>query len=367
MLRMLRKVLINTLVFPFTLASGLPCTCDRSGQEPLKFRRDGKFRILQLSDIHEIDSDLVADTKPESVEKSRKAMQVIELAVKHTKPDLVVFTGDNIVGTWEKFTWDSAAKTIRKIVGPIAERNIPLAVVFGNHDAELGILKEFQTCIFCEYKNCRMSMNAEEMSGCGTYNLTIKDSEGKKDIFNLWMFDSGDYHPGGGYNFVQTDQIEWYERTSTKLREKNGGVPLPSILFQHIIIPEVYDCLTPVPEGTPGAFRGDPGYEDKWYKFEDYEAFESCDEPPSPPAINNGQFDSWLRQGDVLAAVFGHDHINSFIVRNKGIRLIQSIGAGYNTYGNKRGGRIFDLDEKDIRNFTTRTVTIDELLELEWQ
>lgn len=359
------RMFLSALTLPVTLACGLPCTCDHSEQKPLKFRENGKFRILQLSDIHEIDTDLIVENAAEQQEKTNKTMQVIELAIKHTDPDLVVFTGDNISGMWKQFTYDSVAKTIRKIVEPVARRNIPLAVIFGNHDAEIGIHKEFQTCIFCEYSNCRMTMNAEDMSGCGTYNLTVKDSEGKKDVFNLWLVDSGDYHPGGGYNYVQTDQIEWYERTSTALREKNGGAPLPSILFQHIIIPEIYDALTPVSEGTPGALRGDTGYEDKWYAVDKYEAFESYGEPPSPPVINNGQFESWLRQGDVLAAVFGHDHVNSFVVETRGIRLVQTLGAGYHTYGGARGGRIFDLDENDIKNFKTRTVTIDELLELE--
>ena len=47
-------------------------------------------------------------------------------------------------------------------------------------------------------------------------------------------------------------------------------------------------------------------------------------EGPCPPDVNNGQFTSWVKTGDVIGAVFGHDHINDFVGDVDGIKLIQT-------------------------------------------
>ena len=45
-----------------------------------------------------------------------------------------------------------------------------------------------------------------------------------------------------------TEQIEWYKETSAKLKEENGGETVNSLVFQHIIVPEIYDVLAKVEE-----------------------------------------------------------------------------------------------------------------------
>ena len=55
-------------------------------QEPLRFNKDGKFKILVATDIHE-------DEKDDA--KSADAMALLTNAIEELKPDLVVFNGDN--------------------------------------------------------------------------------------------------------------------------------------------------------------------------------------------------------------------------------------------------------------------------------
>ena len=98
--------------------------------------------------------------------------------------------------------------------------------------------KEFMLSVYQEFPNC-LAIEGEELTGVGTYNLLIKGQQGQKDIFNLWLMDSNPYYENG-YGFVQPDQQEWYINTSNKLKKANGGTPLPSLLFQHIAVPEVY-------------------------------------------------------------------------------------------------------------------------------
>ena len=52
-----------------------------------------------------------------------------------------------------------------------------------------------------------------------------------------------------------------------------------------------------------------------------------------------------LETGDIVAAFFGHDHINTFTAKVDGIRLVQSPSAGYHSYGDRHGGRLIVIDE----------------------
>ena len=102
----------------------------RETPAPLRFGADGKFRILHITDIHDVEPAMDDDENREIPEnKDKETLNVIEKLVDKTNPDLVVFGGDNISGYWEEFTYDYVQSTIRKITAPIRERNIPLCVV----------------------------------------------------------------------------------------------------------------------------------------------------------------------------------------------------------------------------------------------
>lgn len=353
-MKTIRKLLALFLTMTLTMAC-LPLTAGAvsSAKEPLRFNQDGKFKILVATDIHEDETDDA---------KSADAMALLTNAIEELKPDLVVFNGDNA-------TSDSAEgqrETIRKIVAPVAAKNIPLAVVFGNHDAEYcGLSREEQVKIYQEYDNCRMIAGPEDISGCGNYNLLIQNSAGTKDVFNLWFLDSGDYAEEGGYAYVQDDQIEWYEQTSDALKAQNGGVPMPSILFQHITVPEAYDLLEPVLLPGKGRVQGHGVHSNRFWKIKDPSTTTgTLREGPCPPDINNGEFDSWVQQGDVIGAVFGHDHINDFTGTVEGIRLVHTRAVGFKTYygGVSQGVRLITLDENNLNDFQTEMYDFADLV-----
>ena len=90
--------------------------------------------------------------------------------------------------------------------------------------------------------SCSVSVDdGEVLSGCGTYNIPVLSSDGNNVKFNLWVFDSGDYDEEGRYSCVKPDQIEWYKQTSDKLKAENNGEVVNSLVFQHIIVGEIYD------------------------------------------------------------------------------------------------------------------------------
>ena len=198
-----------------------------------------------------------------------------------------------------------------------------------------------------------------ELYGCGTYNLPIYSSDGSKIAYNLWMIDSNAFDEvNGGYDYVHQDQLDWYVKTSNELKAQNGGNPVPSMMFQHIIVPEIYDALNEVPAGTEGAVERDG----KYYVLNPENTLSGqLNEAPCPSKTNSGQFETLLQQDDVVAMFFGHDHVNTFRVNYKGIDLVNTPGVTFNSYGNDcRGARIIDINENDT-SYNTSIIFYKEL------
>lgn len=313
-----------------------------AANDQLRFGSDGKFVILQLTDTQ--DKDEPQDTM----------IAFIKQSLDTVKPDLVVFTGDNQVADGREDE-NKVYEAIKAIIEPVQEKGIPFAIAFGNHDQEKGVTKERQMEMYQSFDGCLANDDNADLYGCGTYNLTIKSSVGNKDAFNLWFFDSGSSNPDGdGYDYVRKDQVDWYVETSKALEQSNGA-KVPSIAFQHIIVPEIYEAIfvsSPFSLGSLGkTVLG------KHYTFQPkFDAYKGIIlEPPCPSYYSDGEFDAWVERGDVIAAAFGHDHINSFIAPYKGIDLVQTPGITYNSYGREvtRGARVFTIDENDPWNYET--------------
>lgn len=107
-------------------------------QAPLRVRKDGKFKIVQISDTHMVTGvgickdaiDADGNNLPES-EADPLTVNFIGKVLDIEKPDLVVLTGDQL----HHDIFDSQS-ALFKVVAPIIERSIPFAAVFGNHDSE---------------------------------------------------------------------------------------------------------------------------------------------------------------------------------------------------------------------------------------
>lgn len=337
----------------FLFSTAVPATAEGEGNQ-LKFNDNGKFTILQIADTQDI---FIA--RPATIEAMKRAIERV-------KPDLIVFTGDNIQG-YGAFTEGLAKMAIKKIMKPVTDSGVPFTVTFGNHDDEgKAISKEKQLAVFQSYKGCLAFDDNAALYGCANHNLTIKNSAGTADAFNLYIVDSGSYDTvGGGYDYVREDQLEWYKQTSEALEAANG-VKVPSLWFQHIPIPEIYELYNTAPEGAEGSRE----------RFGVNRAFELNSDMASgilgewscPPDANHGQFDAMLSRGDCLGIVFGHDHVNSFTGTYKGIDLIQSPAIGYFSYGNQetRGVRVFELDENDSSSYKTYTILNKDLYKKGW-
>lgn len=332
----------------------------------LKFNENGKFVILQASDCQDL--QFVRHTMTRMLNKAYDTV----------KPDLVFFTGDNILGNHlcdarfgtrrvihtAEGEFAAMEKAVSHILSPLEKRNIPFTMIYGNHDDMNGITKDEQAGIFLSSPLCA-GLGGETTPEVGTFNLPIYSRDGSKKVFNLWGMDSAwmDKEAGVCHTGVKKEAVDWYIQKSEELKAENGGKPLPSLMFQHIALPEMSALMLEAKKGEVNAVpyctrEGKRAY----VKLDPAKARGILGEPVCGCSENYGEFDALKKQGDVLALVLGHEHINNYDARLDGLRIIQSSAASFRCYGNRtRGVRVFVLDENKPESFETYTLYYADL------
>ena len=279
----------------------------------LKFNANGKFKIVQFTDVHWAPGNAA----------SKVAAERIAEVLDAEKPDFVEFTGDII---WGK----PGIESLKRTFAPVVERDIPFAMTFGNHDDEQDLSRKD---IHEQLKNFAGNLNGtvEGLSGVSNFILPVRSSDGSKDAFILYHFDSHAYsqmkEQVDGYDWIKADQIAWYRSCSDELKAKNGGKALPALAFFHIPLPE-YNYAAQQENALLIGIRK---------------------EAACAPKINSGLFTAMLEKGDVMGTFVGHDHVNDYVTTWKGILLGYGRYTGGKTvycdipWGN--GARVIELTE----------------------
>ena len=285
----------------------------------LKFDRNGNFKIVQFTDLHEgpnIDNTI----------------KLINKILEDEKPNLVVLTGD-IVDNKCKSAED-VKKAITHIAEPMESRLIPWAVVFGNHDDEHSMMSKKEMMNLYMSFNCNISeVGYKPFNRIGNYNILISSSKDDTPLFNIYMIDSGKNAPLflPGYNWINCFQIRWYKQKALQLKLKYKKA-IPSIMFFHIPLPEFKKAWN---EGIATGKRL---------------------ENECSPLINSGLFKALVKIRDVKGVFVGHDHLNNYCADLKGIKLGYGGHTGYGGYGRAdvpHGARIFLISESEPDKFTT--------------
>lgn len=316
----------------------------------LKFNSDGKFKILLFGDIHE-HYDFKTNPRFKDMQKLMNA------ALDEYNPDLCVLLGDNCNTNMIAENPDAFKEVFEAVVKPITSRGIPCAAVLGNHEHDHGHEDEV-VAIYNSIENVIARNDApKEITGNANFKEIIYSSDGEKPVFCLWFIDSNNCFEDRSlshYDYVHPDQIEWFEQECEKLKEMNGGKPMPSFVFQHTPVPEEYELLRKAHFWElPFATRG---YNSKRKTF--YVGKKGTKgyvgEGPCSPEVNSGQFASWKKVGGILGAFFGHDHLNDFWGTYDGIFMAQHKTAGFRAYtdGCRSCVRLVTIDEKNPEKFT---------------
>ncbi|KAG0562152.1 hypothetical protein KC19_9G121700 [Ceratodon purpureus] len=315
------------------LAAGRPTHVDawrirrRVPAPVLRFGKDGSFKIVQVADMHYGNggNTTCQDVLPEQFDgcSDLNTTAFLKRVIADEKPDLLVFSGDNIM---QKDCVDPVA-SMEMAFAPAVEAGIPWAAILGNHDQEGNLSREgvMSYITSMDYTVARVNPSGDScgfaIDGFGNYVLEIFGAEGSpqegKSVMNLYLVDSGDYAPLpriGGYGWVHETQSTWIKSVAKKLQMAYmNDAPAqpqaaPALAYFHIPVPEFSNL-------APSEFRG------------------VKQEGISSASINSGFLTTLLEGGDVKAAFVGHDHVNDFCGDVHGIKLCYAGGFGYHAYG----------------------------------
>jgi 3',5'-cyclic AMP phosphodiesterase CpdA len=280
----------------------------------LRFRSDGRFRIVQLTDTHFWDGG----------RRDARSRALISRVLELESPDLVVLTGDIVEG--EKA--QDPTRALRDALAPMLRRGMAWTAVLGNHDDE-GRASRRQLARGLERLPHRAPPRGpRSLPGVGNGVLAVRGSRRPAPAALLYFFDSHAYATTGAgtYAWIRHEQVAWYRRASERMRRRHGA--LPGLAFFHIPLPE---------------------YEIAWE--EGYDVRGERNEPTCCPQINSGLFAAFHERGDVLGAFCGHDHLNDFDATLHGVRLCYGRNSGYGGYGGAfpRGARVIELREGQRR------------------
>ncbi|KAL8137593.1 hypothetical protein V2J09_003594 [Rumex salicifolius] len=317
-LKLFFLALLVLAVFDFASVSGARRT------KQLRFNKNGKFKILQVADMHYANGKSTAclNVLPTQVHgcSDLNTTAFIQRMIRAENPDLIVFTGDNIMG----HDTTDPMKSMNAAFAPAISSNIPWTAILGNHDQQSTLSRKQVMKYITGMKNTLARLNPIDMElidGFGNHNLEVAGVEGSdfhnKSILNLYLFDSGDYSTVPsipGYGWIKASQQYWFQRTSMRLRESYMRAPnpqkdpAPGLVYFHIPLPE-------------------------YAKFDSSNFTGVKQDPISSPSINSGFFRTMVESGDVKAAFVGHDHLNDFCGELTGINLCYAGGFGYHAYG----------------------------------
>ncbi|XP_010544895.1 PREDICTED: probable inactive purple acid phosphatase 14 [Tarenaya hassleriana] len=294
----------------------------------LRFRPNGQFKILQVSDMHygygAKSGCLNVPEEEEPFCSDLNTTAFLRRTIASERPDLIVFSGDNINGLCE--TMD-AAKSMNLAFAPAIESRIPWVAILGNHDQESDMTREqlMRYIVRLPYTLSRVNPAGARyyIDGFGNHNLEVQGPFGSpfyfKSVLNLYFLDSGDntHLPGFNYNYdwIKTSQQYWYEQTSKWLEAQYRRWPnpqksaAPGLAYFHIPLPEFWSFNTS--NASTGVRQEETG----------------------SAVVNSGFFTKLVERRDVKAVFVGHDHRNDFCGKLRDINLCYAGGFGYHAYG----------------------------------
>ncbi|MBQ9553309.1 MAG: metallophosphoesterase [Clostridia bacterium] len=305
------KRTICALLVLLMVAVMQPISFAQSVQARLQFDENGDFTILHLTDWH--------CSYPLPATHRQLVMESLAAA----EPDLVVLGGD----LSEAANEDQPA-AIKEICEIFMQAKIPFVITFGNHDYMHGYSIDEMFAFYKEYGGTYFIGTDEDpdLFGCGTCSLPVYSHDGSRVAYSIYCFDSGCEVKGKGYESVHPEQIAWYQSKAEALKAENGGAYVPAVVFQHIIVQEIYDKLFPVAKDYNAGVRNYDGISYNLVPIPNLSNIKDgyIFEKPCPGYYNYGQLDAMSENGDVRAILCGHDHYNSFTVEIDGVDIVNT-------------------------------------------
>ena len=263
-----------------------------------RVRKDGKFKILQVSDAHLATGtgkcrDAIGEGNAPSTncEADTRTLDFIETVLDDEKPDLVVLSGDQVEGPQAPDT----QSVIFKFAAPLIERSIPYAAIFGNHDDEgsVALSRSAQMSLLQTLPLSLSQPGPNNVDGVGNYYIEVlAPSPSQHSALTLYLVDTHGLTPDEkhykGYDWIKQSQIDWFRSTSQGLKKAHGK-------YSHIHLDMAFIHI-PLPEYAERGLMVAGG---QWK------------EGVTAPSFNSHFYDALAEEG-VVAVGCGHDHVNDY-------------------------------------------------------
>lgn len=295
----MKKMLSLLVVVLTTLAA-------QAGQ-PFRFHDDGKFRIMQLTDLHFDGSDTW---------QSEHVPGMLLRMIRTERPDLIVVTGDLVYR-------EPGPALLASICGTIASSGVPYAVALGNHDAEQGASPEELYALIRALPGCVNARYNAPDERQGDFVIPVLARDGQREEARLYVMDSNDYNTDDhSYKGFTSEQVDWYKAQCAEAAARNGR-RANALIFFHVPLSEYGEAY------RTGLICG------------------ARLENECPPRDNTGMFRALADGGEVTGVFAGHDHSNNYVAQKEGIALVYGqYSGGYAEYQELvSGARVVELTE----------------------
>jgi hypothetical protein len=243
--------------FPLLLDSGSKGTAARlsfrrgSAQKidrPVpRIRKDGKFKIMQVSDLHlstglgTCRDPVPALTDISKCEADPRTLEFVEKLVEEEKPDLVILSGDQVNGK----SAPDAQTAVFKSAEIFIRHRIPYAAIFGNHDDEGNLNRMNLMDLMKQLPYSLSEPGPVDVDGVGNYIVEILGRGiTSNSALTLYLLDTHSYTPDEhqypGYDWLRPSQIKWFKDTAQGLQSAHGDYAHThmNLAFIHIPLPE---------------------------------------------------------------------------------------------------------------------------------
>lgn len=214
----------------------------------LRINDSERFKIMQAADLHlSTGTGICRDPVPEErvpgekCEADPRTLEFVERLLDEEKPDLVVFSGDEVNGDTAK----DAQSAVFKFVKPLVDRKIPYAAIFGNHDDEGNLNRAQLMALLEELPYSVSTAGPDDIDGVGNYIVEVMGrSSSHHSALTIYLLDTHAYSPDErqfrGYDWIKPSQIKWFKTTSQSLKKKHNQYSHMhmDMAFIHIPLPE---------------------------------------------------------------------------------------------------------------------------------
>lgn len=323
----------------------------------LKVNSNGDFKILQVADLQD-HAEADGQTNIEF-----RSINMIKIAVARLKPDLVVFTGDNIYqhenshDRDDKYIKDDFLYSAQIVIDALD--GTPFAVTYGNHDVErnAGLSLKDQQAIYDKLgavKLCQDGLTITDTSDnstskYGTGYIDVYSNDGSKVVERVIILNSGTYENGTGYDGVgfgrpglnaTTYQNYDYNNIVNAVNKWTSNPEIKCVGYQHIQLREMFDADTPlliqggtVNSNTTKKFYP-PSYGKTWQPNPAANPTGEYLEPCGCSGASTRELFNAYAKSNVVGVFFGHDHSNTVCgtVTAGGRSLYMGYGGGMDMY-----------------------------------